>query len=107
MIIQNGTIKFKTKSATGIDLETGYPKKPTADSWGSLIPCQYAKNKYNNLGMVQGEHFNVAQYSILIEEQGVPSEQIMLSDMSGNEIGKFSIMNHELLEAVCEIKILV
>lgn len=107
MIIQNGTIEFKTKTANGIDPETGYPIKPSSVAWGELIPCQFKAKKFNQLGIIKGEHFTVASYEILIEEQPGPSEQLRLKDLSGKEIGTFSIIQAEPLEAVCEVRILV
>ena len=69
MIIQNGTIEFKTKTAGGIDPETGYPVKPSSVAWGEPVPCQFKAKKFNQLGIIKGEHFTVASYEILIEEQ--------------------------------------
>lgn len=107
MIIANGTIELKRKTAGGIDPETGYPVKATFVTWGDPIPCQYTANKYDNLGRVNGEHFKVAVYSVLIEEQPVDTEQLRLKDREGNVVGEFSIIQVEPLEAVCETKILV
>ena len=61
MIITNGTIEVKRKTAGGIDPETGFPVKSSEVSWGSPIDCQYTANKYDKLGKVNGEHFTVAQ----------------------------------------------
>ena len=55
MIIQNGTIEFKTKTASGIDPETGYPVKPSSEAWSELIPCQFKAKKFNQLGIIKGE----------------------------------------------------
>ena len=106
MIIANGTIELKQKTGGGIDPETGYPVKPSV-TWGDPIPCQYTANKYDNLGRANGEHFKVAEYSVLIEEQPVDTEQLRLKDRAGNVVGEFSIIQVEPLEAVCETKILV
>ena len=106
MIIANGTIQVKQKKAHGIDPVTNYPL-PIEGSWSDPIPCQYTPNKYNKLGVVNGEHFTVAQYTVLIEEQDFNAEQIMLTDKRGKCIGEFSIMQIEPLEAVCEIKITI
>lgn len=106
MIIRNGTIEFKSKSGGGIDPVTGHPIKPTSSSWGDPIPCQYSSNKHNNLGRVSGEHFTIASYAVLIEEQPLEeSEQIRLTDDAGNVVGEYSIIEVEPLEAVCEIRI--
>ncbi len=109
MIIQNGTIETKRKTAGGIDPETGYPVRPSDVAWNGPIPCQYSANKYNGLGKANGEHFTVAEYKILIEDDGRPfdAEQIRLKDMVGNLIGEYSVMQVEPLDAVGEIKILV
>lgn len=109
MIIANGTIETKRKTAAGIDPETGYPVRPSDVAWDEPVPCQYAANRYNGLGKVDGEHFTVAAYTILIEDDGRPfeAEQIRLKDRDGNLVGEYSVMQVEPLDAVCEIKILV
>lgn len=107
MIIDNGTIEFKRKTGGGIDPETGYPVRPDAD-WGKPIPCQYIPNNNSFQGKSNGEHFTVASYKVLIDEMyGVESEQLRLKDMTGKEIGQFSILSHELLQAVGEIMIMI
>ncbi len=106
MIIANGTIQVKTKQAGGIDPETGHPIKSSAASLGEPIPCQYIVNKYNALGLSQGEHATLASYQVLIDEQPFDAEQIRLTDSkTGKVIGDFSIIWVEPLEAVCEIRI--
>lgn len=107
MIIENGSIEIKSKTAAGIDPETGHPRKPSAVSWSDPIPCQYTPNKYNNIGQVSGEHFKTAEFSVLIEAQPFDAEQIRLKDRCGNIVGEFSIISTEPLDAVCQIRILV
>lgn len=112
MIIINGTIEVKRKTAGGIDPETGSPVKSSEVSWGNPIDCQYTANKYDKLGKlgkVNGEHFTVAQYSILIEEQPLGEfDQIRLTDsLTGKSLGEFSVIQVEPLEAVCELRIMV
>ena len=109
MIIANGTIEIKGKTAQGIDPETGYPIAPTGVTWGEPIECQYSANKYDWLGKANGEHFTVAIYSILIEEQPLGEfEQLRLTDsVSGKVLGEFSVIQVEPLEAVCELRITV
>ena len=106
MIIQNGTIEPKVKTAGGIDPETGHPVKATT-SWGDSIPCQYVPNNCNQLGQVQGEHFTLATYEVYIEEQPFTAEQVRMKDCEGNVIGEYSITSVELLQAVGEIRILI
>lgn len=110
MIIENGTIEFKTKQiADVIDPETGYPNVPDNVAWSEPIPCQFIPNSANNLGRVNGEHFTTASYTVLIEEAPLPdSEQLRLKDGNGKEIGTFSLIAPpQYLEAVCEIKLLI
>lgn len=109
MIIENGTIEFKEKTPGKIDPETGYPQKPTKVRWGEPIPCQLLPNNRNNLGRINGERFTTASYTVLIEEQPLPSsEQIRLTERSGKVLGEFSLITPpEALEAVGEIRILI
>ena len=110
MIIQNGYISIKEKpKAEGIDPATGFPIKASIEIYSEPIPCQYIPNKYNHLGVSNGEHFTVAQYTILIEQQPLPftAEQVRLTDMESNKIGDFSIISADPLDAVSEIKITI
>lgn len=107
MIIQNGTIEIKQKAGGGINPDTGYSQKPGFVAWGCPIPCQYSANKRNNLGRVNSEHFTVAQYEILIEQQPFAAEQVRLKDLAGKSVGEFSVIQVEPLDAVCELRILV
>lgn len=108
MIIENGTIEVKSKSAGGIDPKTGFPIPSDRVIWSEPIPCQWLANKYNNLGKSEGGNFTVAHYSILIEsEQEFKSEQIRLRDNYGNVLGEFSVIEVEPLQAMCQIRITV
>ena len=106
MIIVNGTIETKVKSAAGINPATGFPNV-SQGSWSTPIPCQYIPNAHNNLGIANGEHYVQAKYAILIDLMQFSSEQIRLKDMQGNVIGEFSVISVEPLQAVDELKILV
>lgn len=107
MIIEDGSIEIKKKSAAGIDPETGHSIKPSDVSWGDPIPCQYTANRYSNIGRVRGEHFKTAEYTVLIEAQPLDAEQIRLKDRCGNIVGEFSVIYAEPLDAVCQIRILI
>jgi len=109
MIIQNGFISIKHKTAGGIDMETGYPIASTDVEWGDPVPCQYVNNSNNLLGRYDGEHFTVASYVIYIEQAEEPfaAEQIRLTDMDGNLVRDYSVMEIEPLDAVCEVRLLV
>jgi hypothetical protein len=108
MIIVNGTIELKTKTqGGGIDPDTGFPVPFASAAWGDPIPCQYYANRYNNLGRVDGEHFTVASYVVLVDSQAIGSEQLRLKDRSGAVVGEFSIIQVEPLDAVQELRILI
>lgn len=108
MIIENGTIEFKEKSAGGIDPETGYPQKSTS-AWGEPTPCQFTPINRNLLARHIGEPITQATYTVLVEEQPLPdAEQLRLKDRTGKSLGEFSLIAPpEALEAVGEIKILI
>lgn len=108
MIIDNGTIEFKEKSAGGIDPKTGYPQK-SSSTWGKPIPCQFLPINRNLLAKSLGEPITQATYTVLIEDQPLPdAEQLRLKGQAGKTIGEFSLIAPpEALEAVGEIKILI
>lgn len=106
MLIANGTIEIKRLTGGGIDPNTGYHIQPSY-TWSNPILCQYYANNYNALGLVADEHFTIASFTVLIEEQELEAEQIKLKDNQGSEIGEFSIISIEHLNAVSEIKILI
>ncbi len=107
MIITNGYIRFKEKISSGIDLNSGYPTPPSY-IWGEEIPCQYIINSYDNLGVVKGEHFVKASYYILVEQPlNRTSEQLCLTNLRGEQLGEFSVISVEDLNAVNQVKILV
>lgn len=109
MIIENGTIEVKGKKAGGINPESGFPVLSTDVSWGKPILCQFYHVKMNNLAIVNNEHYKHATYEILIEEQvgGFSAEQIRLKRLTGEEVGEFSVISSEPLQAVRERKIIV
>ena len=104
MIIVNGKITAKVKSGGGIDGE-GNPVKPS-ESWGDPIYCSITVNKRNNLGKQNGNSFTVASYEILIGPQPFTAERVKLERL-GKNLGEFSVMFTEYLEAVGAIKIVV
>lgn len=110
MIIDNGTIEFRQKVVTTpIDPETGLPREVQQSGWSRPIPCQFISNTQSLKGVANGEHFTVASFTILIEEQRLPkSEQIRLTTRDGKVLGEYSLIAPpEYLMAVCEIKLMV
>lgn len=107
MIIENGTIEVKQKTVgqPPVDPQTGHAVKPTKESWGDPIPCQYVAITLNQLRRVNGEAATEATYHVYVEEQPFSAEQIRLKDRHGNTIGEFSVIRVEPLEAVCELRI--
>lgn len=108
MIIQNGNIEFKQKNAGGIDPATGYPQKPSA-KWGELIPCQYVPRQISLQTRSGGNAICTSSYEVYLA-MPLPNEvteQIRLTDLSGNLIGEYSLLAKEELIAVQEIKFTV
>lgn len=109
MIIPNGTIEFITNTPGGLD-QNGYPVK-SAKTYGPVVPCQYQANNRNTIGKSNGEAFIKASYSILIEwldfKKDGKTELLRLKSRSGNEIGEFTVLDIEPLDAVCQLRILV
>jgi hypothetical protein len=104
MLIVNGTISAKVKSGGGLDSD-GYPVKPL-ESWTQPIPCRIVTNKKNNLGKQNGNTFTIASYEVLIELQSFESERVRLARHC-RELGEFSVLWSEYLDAVGAFKIVV
>jgi hypothetical protein len=104
MIIENGTIEAKAKAGGGFD-EDGYPVKPE-EIFGVPIPCNVQVNKRNNLGKQNGNTFKIASYIVLIEPQPFEAERVRLNRL-GKDLGEFSVMFTEWLEAVGALRIVV
>ena len=109
MIIQNGTIEFKTQAAGTIDPETGYRSQPVSASWSNPKPCNIQTVKANLLAKaLGGEHFTEISYEVCVEEDTpTPSERVRLKDATGKDLGEFSVQKIVPLEAVAMKKILV
>lgn len=108
MIIQNGNIEFKIKTAGGIDPVTGYPQKPSA-RWSEQIPCQYVP-KQIDLQARSGGNAKITSFYEVYITMPLPvdaTEQIRLTDMSGNVVGEYSMLSMQELVAVQEVKIIV
>ncbi len=110
MIIQNGYIQIREDrefSDDGLDPETGYPLSTYDEVFGKPIPCQYIATAYNFQGRVGTEHVIKSKYSILIDREEFKSERIKLTNLKGDILGVFSILQIEPLEAVCQTRIFV
>lgn len=107
MIIQNGTIEIKRKVPRGID-SGGHPVASNG-SWGSPVPCQYIPISHDKRATYNGEHYTLASYTVLVEEQPfcMCGEQIRLTDRCGRVLGEYSVASVEYLEAVCETRITI
>lgn len=109
MIIENGTIEFKQKTGGGINPETGYPIKPSTASWSTPQPCNIVPLHENLLAVSSlGTNYRKRTYAVYVEEgTTVISEQVRLRGKDGKELGDFSVIQVEPLEAVGMIRILV
>lgn len=105
MIIANGSIQFKSKTATGIVAETGFPASPSKVVWGSSIPCQWYETRHDRMALDSGEPYTQREYEVLIEYPDYvpqPGEQLKLLDRAGTEIGQFAVTWDEALDAVSQ-----
>jgi hypothetical protein len=104
MIIVNGTIAAKVKTGGRLGTD-GYPVKPD-EAWGRPIPCHVKVSKRNNLGKQNENTFKIASYEVLIEPQPFEEERIRLTE-NGRDLGEFSVLWTEHLDAVEALKIVV
>lgn len=87
---------------------TGHPQKAVESAIGEPIPCQYMSSTFDYLAESSGEHYTRKGYTILVENyEEVASERLVLTDRNGAEVGRFSIVRVDPLDAVCQIKITV
>lgn len=108
MIIENGHIEVKRKQVVGIG-ENGYPVKP-AYYYDRPIHCQWTANSFSWKGRTSsGGHFTQASYEILVEMEECLGlgEQLRLTDQFGHNLGEFSVISIEPLQAVGQFRILV
>jgi len=109
MIIENGTIEVKNKTAGGIDPRTGYAIPSSEAQWLTPVPCQWSVTNFSYLARTaEGEHYVKASYSILIEQvYGFAPKQIRLTNAAGEVMGEFSVVRQEELDAVGQTRIYV
>lgn len=109
MIIANGTIEFLTSVGGGIDEVTGHPKPVTAVTAGKSIPCQIVSARLDAQARSrEGEAVMAVSWEVYIEQlyrAQMTSERVRLRDRSGKELGKYSIIRVEPLDAVGEYRI--
>jgi len=104
MVIVNGTITAKVKTGGGLNAD-GYPVKPE-ESWLQPVPCHVRLNSKNNLGKQNGNTFVTASYEVLVELQPFEYGRVKLTQ-HGRDLGEFSVLWTECLDAVRALKIVV
>jgi hypothetical protein len=104
MTFENGMIQTKMKTGGGFD-SNDYPIE-SSESWSEPIPCHIKVNRKNNLGKQNGNAFTIASYEVFIELQPFESERVKLTE-HGQDLGEFSVLWTECLDAVCALKIVV
>ena len=105
-LFSNGTVQFKQKSGGGIDPETGYPVSATS-TWSESVPCSWKTVSLNLLATANNEHYKDARYTLFIEGNSLPSEQLKLTDNDGNTLGEFSVISYEYLDTKGVVQIVV
>lgn len=107
MTIENGHIKYIHSAGGGIDSTTGHAI-PVTEEYGPATPCQFYARKANALARDNGEAVTEVGWYILTDESPVEkSGRLVLYDKNGREIGVFSVISSEPLEAVGMDKITV
>jgi len=104
MVFVNGFISAKIKTDGGLD-ENGNPVRPSED-FEERIPCRITTNKKNNIGKQNGNTFTVASYEVLIDLQPFEAGLVRLT-RNEHDLGEFSVLWIEYLEAVGAVKIVV
>jgi hypothetical protein len=104
MVIVNGTITAKVKSGGGLGAD-GYPVEPS-ESWQQPLPCRIVTNKKNDLGKQNGNTFTIASYEVFIEARSFQAGRVKLTEY-GRDLGEFSVLWAEYLDAVGLTKIVV
>lgn len=137
MIIENGTIQFRIRTAGAIDPSTGYRSAASSDVYTPPMPCQFNPVTMNLQERVGGEAVATASFEIFVEadfstpmlltsEEGAvcetedglyavdltpfcleSSEEVRLRDDAGEIVAELPIIKTELLDAVCERRILI
>lgn len=108
MIIQNGHIQLLRAEGGGVDPATKHPIVAKETPVGPKIPCQWQAVRLDLLAKPLGEPAVNASYSILIENYNrLSGERLALYGRDGREVGKFSIIRIEPLDAVCQVRITV
>lgn len=105
MIIANGTITCREEKTGYIDAETGHPVKLPV-TWGCPVPCQWMANTTDRRGVVNGERFTLATYTVLVEGP-FHGERVRLCDPCGRELGEFAVKSEEWLEAVGQTRVII
>lgn len=106
MIIPNGTIQPRIKTAHGLDAATGIPLAPDPDAWGDAIPCQWVYRTYDTQGRTpQGEAHTDKGYTLWIDDQPFEAHEVRLTDDQGRDLGTFSIRMLTYLRAVAQIQL--
>lgn len=110
MIIRNGTIEAKMKTAGGINPATGFPAPNTGETWGAPVDCQWSAVTHDNTGRTVSGSFTLASYSVLIEQGPTTFNDgvVRLKDADGNVVSDvLSVISAEPLDAVGQVRILL
>lgn len=111
MIIANGSIEYLIVKGGGLDEEFGHPLPVEEVGSGKPIPCQIVPTKIEQTAKTaEGEPVIRQAWVIYIEQRWrdrMTGERILLRDRKGDELGRYSVISTEPLDAVCEFRIIV
>ena len=98
MILQNGYVSFDFGEYIDSPTERGVPNLAHSPSWSAPVPCQWRVVRKNlQAKSSSGQHDVSSNYEILLDDREEWCEKLKLSDMEGNELGTFSVIQDEHL----------
>jgi hypothetical protein len=107
MVIPNGVVHFKRLLEVGGGLDTDGNPVPAPTTTEAEMPCRIKAVKLDELGRQNGNTFEQASYEILIDRQRFEATEVELINVDGVNLGTFTVMQVETLEAVGVVKIIV
>lgn len=98
MILQNGYVSFDFGEYIESPTERGVPNMTRPQSLSAPVPCQWrVVRKDLQAKSSSGQHEVSSTYEILLDDREKWCERLKLSDMAGNELGIFSVIQDEHL----------
>jgi hypothetical protein len=111
VMVYNGTVEMAETSGGGLGSDGKGQAVVTV--WSAPVKAYIRMNRDNELGWSDGIAFRKASYEVLIKPPKSPSGgtsfnagRVRLAK-EGRFLGEYSVMNHDVLQAVGMVKIIV